>query len=96
MMSEQHKPCVPDCEFFRCTQRSIRFKGKLAWCNFADDECEISKCKYSQCVRSRLLPDGTCGFTVVANDQEIDAFEVAKPVKVPAKLMQKIRERELF
>jgi hypothetical protein len=33
---------------------------------------------------------------VVAKDQEIEGFEVAKPVKVPAKLMQKIKEWELF
>ncbi len=95
-MSNQSKPCSANCEFFRCTQRSIRFKDQVAWCNFADDECEISKCKYSQCVRSRLLPNGTCGFTVAVKNPKIEPFEITKPIRVPAKLMQKIKERELF
>ncbi len=95
-MSDQPKSCFAKCEFFRCSQRSIRFKGDVAWCNFADDECEISKCKYSQCIRSRLLPDGACGFTVTTKNVELEPLEVANPVKVPAKLMQKIKERELF
>jgi len=96
MMSDQPKPCFPNCEFFRCTQRSILFKGQVAWCNFADDECEISKCKYSQCVRSRLMPSGICGFTVTTKNSEIEPAEIAKPIKVPAKLIQKIKEREIF
>jgi len=95
-MSYQPKPCFPRCEFFRCSQLSIRFKGERAWCNFADDECEISKCKYAQCVRSRLLPSGICGLTVRAKSLEIEPAEVTKPVRVPAKLIQKIKERELF
>ncbi len=95
-MSSQPKPCRANCEFFRCSQRSLRFKGNAAWCGFADDECEISSCKYSQCVRSRLLPKGICGFTVPTKSVEVEPKELTEPIKVPPKLMQKIKERELF
>jgi hypothetical protein len=47
-------------------------------------------------VRSRLLPKGVCGFTVPIKSIEAEPKELAKPIKVPPKLMQKIKERELF
>ena len=95
-MGNSSKLCFPKCQFFRCTQRSILFKNQVSWCNFADDECEVSKCKYSQCVRSRLLPSGVCALTVTIKSLDIEPSNVTNPVKIPPKLARKIKERELF
>jgi hypothetical protein len=42
------------------------------------------------------MPSGICGFTVTTKNSEIEPAEIAKPIKVPAKLIQKIKEREIF
>jgi hypothetical protein len=42
------------------------------------------------------MPNGICGFTVATKNSEIEPSEIAKPIKVPAKLIQKIKEREIF
>jgi hypothetical protein len=42
------------------------------------------------------LLDGVCGLTVKPKTVEIRLEEVAKPIKVPGKLAQKIKEKELY
>ena len=96
-MSDKPKNCFPACEFFRCGQRSLFFKGKVAWCKFADDECVVKTCKYVQCVRGKMLPDGICGLTVKAKSlDDIKPEEAIKPVKITGKLVQKLKEKELY
>jgi len=95
-MTEKPKLCFAGCEFFRCGQRHLFYRGRASWCRFADDECDPKTCKYAQCVRDRLLLDGVCGLTVKPKTVEIRLEEVAKPIKVPGKLAQKIKEKELY
>ncbi|MEM3061784.1 MAG: hypothetical protein QW265_05200, partial [Candidatus Bathyarchaeia archaeon] len=63
-MGEERKYCFPKCEFFKCSQRALLFRGKTVWCKFADDECAVQNCKYAQCIKGRLLPSGICGFSI--------------------------------
>jgi hypothetical protein len=96
-MSEKPKHCFADCEFFRCGQHSLYFRGGIAWCKFADDECDVKTCKYAQCIKGKLLPNGVCGLTVKARTTaEVSPEEVAKPIRIPGKLAQKLKEKELY
>jgi len=96
-MSQKLGPCTPSCEFFRCGQRSLFFKSKAAWCKFADDECEVRTCKYAQCVRDRLLPNGVCALELRPRTSfDVEPDRVVQPIKAPAKLAQKLKERELY
>ena len=96
-MSQKPRPCTSSCEFFACDQRSLFFKCKTAWCKFADDECEIRTCKYPQCVKGKLLPSGTCGLDINPRTTfDIIPDQTIQPIRVPAKLAQKLKEKELF
>lgn len=95
-MSEGPKPCFARCQFFRCGQKTLYFKAEVAMCRFADDECNIKSCNYANCVKGKLLPNGVCELTVKAKPIDIRPEEVAEPFKVPSKLVQKIKERELY
>jgi len=96
-MSEKTRPCTSSCQFFACGQRSLFFKGKTAWCKFADDECETRTCKYTQCVKGMLLPNGLCSLDIKPkNTFELVPDPRIQPIKAPAKLAQKLKEKELF
>jgi hypothetical protein len=96
-MIQKPKSCVPSCQFFTCTQRSVYFKGSTAWCKFADDECEVRTCKYAQCSSHRLLAQGLCATeTRQSTDLDVPPDEALKPIRAPSKLAQKLKERELF
>ena len=96
-MSQKHRPCNPTCEFFRCGQRSLFFKGKTAWCRFADDECEVHICKYAQCVKEKLLPNGVCALELKPRTSfDLEPDHIIQPIKAPAKLAQKLKEKELY
>jgi len=47
-------------------------------------------------MKGKLLPNGTCAFTVKAKTVPIRLREELKPIRAPPKLAQKIKERELF
>lgn len=47
-------------------------------------------------VRNKLLPSGTCGFSVKTKELEFRPDQTVKPVKIPSKLAQKLKENELF
>jgi len=97
VMSEKPRLCTPSCEFFRCGQRSLFFKSRAAWCRFADDECEVLTCKYAQCAKERLLPNGVCAMELKPRTSfEVEPDRTIQPIKAPAKLAQKLKERELF
>lgn len=96
-MSQNSRPCTSSCEFFACGQRSLFFKGKAAWCKFADDECEVKTCKYAQCVKGRLLSSGMCALESKPRPEfEIAPDPTLQPIKAPPKLAQKLKEKELF
>jgi hypothetical protein len=95
-MAKEHKYCFSKCEFFRCGQKALLFKGKVAWCKFADDECNIQNCKYAQCMKGRLLPNGVCGFSIKVKSHSVKPEEIVEPIKISGKLAQKLREKELF
>jgi len=35
-----------------------------AWCTWANDKCSGYRCKYANCIKHALLPDGTCALSV--------------------------------
>jgi hypothetical protein len=96
-MSQIPRPCSSTCEFFTCGQGSLFLKGKTAWCRFVDDECEVRNCKYAQCAKGRLLPNGICKLDVVPRTTfEVEPDLTVQPIKAPAKLAQKLKEKELY
>lgn len=95
-MSGAQNLCYATCKFFRCGQRTLYFRGRGAWCRFADDECDLKTCKFAQCIRERLLPNGVCGLTVKVKQIEVEPDESVKPIRVPSKLARKVGEKELF
>lgn len=84
--------------FFRCAQNALYFKDKTAWCRLADDVCEnvCPTCKFAQCVKDKLLPNGICGYSVKTRTLQLRPEELVQPIKVPGKLAQKIKETELL
>lgn len=90
--------CYNVCQFFKCSQNALYFKGNVAWCRLADDACEniCPTCKFASCIRNKLLPSGTCGFSVKVKELEFRPDPSLKPVKIPSKLARKLKEDELF
>lgn len=95
-MVETQKFCSPKCKFFRCGRKALAFRSSEPWCKFADDACDVKTCKFAQCVRNKLLPNGVCELTVKAKPVEPRLEEMAEPIRLPGKLAQKLRERELY
>jgi len=63
-----------------------------------EDNCIGPDCKYALCKVNRLLTTGLCGFTVKKLTTYIDTNpeEVVEGFKIPGKLQQRIRDRELY
>jgi len=95
-MNEKQRYCNPSCEFFRCGRKALFFKSRVAWCKFADDACDVKTCKFASCIRNKLLPNGICGLFVKPKIIEPKPEEMLKPIKASGKLIQKIKERELY
>ncbi|KYH38586.1 MAG: hypothetical protein AYL30_003980 [Candidatus Hecatellales archaeon B24] len=92
------KKCSPNCEFFRCGQKALQFRGGKAYCRFADDLCSGANCKFTICLRNKLLPDGTCALTIkrLSAASEIPPEKAVKGFKVKGKLKQRLGEEEVF
>jgi len=95
-VSDQSKLCYPRCEVFRCAKKAITYKQGKVWCNYADDFCDIKTCKFAQCVRGKLLPSGVCGLSIKQRTVRVRLSDIGEPVKVPGKIAQKLKERELY
>ncbi|MGC8850052.1 MAG: hypothetical protein ACP5QI_06225 [Candidatus Bathyarchaeia archaeon] len=95
-MVDETKSCQPKCQAFRCAKRALTFRQGKAWCRYADDACDVKSCKFAQCIRGKLLPNGICGLSVKQRTVDIRLSDIGEPVKVPGKLARKLRERELF
>jgi hypothetical protein len=95
-MSNKQEFCTANCEFFRCGQHSLFFNGKEAQCRYAEDICDPKNCKFSRCVKGKLLSDGRCSMTIKAKKFEVRTEEIGEPIRLPGKLAQRIREKELF
>jgi len=87
------RTCFSGCEFFRCEQRAVVLRGQNPYCRFADDECTPATCKYTRCVKGRLLPNGQCGLTMKTRELEIRPEEFDDPMELPDKLTHKIKMR---
>ena len=96
MVERTQKYCSPRCRYFRCSRRALTFRGGKAWCKFAADFCDPKDCKFAQCVRNKLLPNGVCELTIKAKPIELKPEEMVKPIKASGKLFQKLKERELY
>jgi hypothetical protein len=53
-------------------------------------------CKFTQCLKGKLLGNGICGYTVRQKTISVKPQQELKPIRAPPKLAQKIKERELF
>ena len=92
----QPEYCNPRCQSFKCANRALIPKKELLWCRYADDNCDAKTCKFAQCLRGKLLPNGVCGLSVKQRTVNLKLSDLDQPVKVSGKLAQKLRERELF
>jgi hypothetical protein len=90
------EPCFNGCTFFKCSQGHFSIKENTGWCRLVDDNCTPETCKFTQCMKGKLLPNGTCAFTVKTKIVVTRPREELKPIRAPPKLAQKIKERELF
>jgi hypothetical protein len=90
------EPCFDGCTFFKCSQGHFSVRENTGWCRLVDDKCTPESCKFTQCMKGKLLPNGTCAFTVKTKIVVTRPREELKPIRAPPKLAQKIKERELF
>jgi len=90
------EPCFNTCMFFECSQHKFSLKQGDGWCSDVDDLCTPQTCKLAQCLKGKLLPNGTCAFTVKTKTAATRPQEELKPIRAPPKLAAKIKERELF
>ncbi len=96
MSISRAKACFTGCESFRCGQKALTYRSKTVWCRFADDNCDPGECKFAQCARGKLLPNGLCGLTLRTKSIDLPLESVGQPVKVSGKLAQKLKDREIF
>ncbi|TEU05564.1 hypothetical protein E3I90_04055 [Candidatus Bathyarchaeota archaeon] len=95
-MSEAKK-CYPQCEVFRCAKKALEYRGNTAWCEWTEEECNVSNCTYATCIKRRLLPEGICGETLKRKTTEIEPEEaVGPPVKLKGKALRRVGEKEIF
>jgi hypothetical protein len=90
------EPCFNGCTFFKCSQGHFSVRESTGWCRLVDDKCTPETCKFTQCLKGKLLPNGTCAFTVKTKTVVTRPREELKPIRAPPKLAAKIKERELF
>jgi hypothetical protein len=90
------EPCFNTCMFFECSQHKFILKQGDGWCSDVDELCTPQTCKLAQCLKGKLLPNGTCAFTVKTKVVVTRPQEELKPIRAPPKLAAKIKERELF
>lgn len=95
-MSNNPKFCLANCEFFQCGQRALYFNGREAQCRYAEDICDPKNCKFARCVKGRLISDGRCSMAIKTKKFEVRTEEIGDPIRLPGKLAQRIREKELF
>jgi len=88
--------CYNGCTFFRCGQNHFSVRDNIGWCRLVDDKCVPETCKFTQCTKGKLLSNGICGYTVKQRTAVVRSQQELKPIRAPAKLAQKIKERELF
>jgi hypothetical protein len=95
-LSNTSRSCFTRCEFFRCEQRAVVLRGQTAYCRFADDECTPSGCKYTRCVKGRLLPNGVCSLTIKARELEAGPEEFVDPMEIPDNLIRRVKLRRTY
>lgn len=92
------KLCFPNCRDFKCTKRSLRIRGKEAWCEWTSEPCNPKNCNYATCYRRQLLEDGVCGKTIKRRTRENSRPEdiLGDEIRVRGKLLRKTGERTIF
>jgi len=90
------KHCTPKCNLFRCGKNAVTYHGNSAWCQWAEEQCEVSNCTYATCIKRRLLPKGVCGETVKRKTTEKEPEELGPAVRLKGKALRKIGEKEIF
>lgn len=90
--------CNSRCRDFKCTNRSLTFRGKTSWCNWTNEPCNPIDCTYAVCMKRQLLEDGTCGLTVkrrTRDDTEPEEM-VVQEIRLKGKLAKKMGDRSIF
>ncbi len=95
-MASSGRLCFTGCEFFRCDQRAVVFRGQTTYCRFAEDECTPNSCKYTRCVKGRLLPSGVCGLTLKTKEFDVGLEDVTDPMEIPDKYVQKMKMKKFY
>jgi hypothetical protein len=92
------KKCFPRCRDFKCTKRTLRIRGKQAWCDWTSENCEPKNCTYAACFKRQLLDNGICGKTIKRRTKEISRPEeiMTDEIRIRGKLAKKTGERTLF
>ena len=92
------KLCFPNCRDFKCTKRSLRIRGKEAWCEWTSEPCNPKNCNYATCYRRQLLENGVCGKTIKRRTREDSRPEdiLGDEIRVRGKLLRKTGERTIF
>jgi hypothetical protein len=92
------KLCFPNCRDFKCTKRSLRIRGKEAWCEWTSEPCNPKNCNYATCYRHQLLENGVCGKTIKRRTRENSRPEdiLGDEIRVRGKLLRKTGERTIF
>jgi|APSaa5957512622_1039677.scaffolds.fasta_scaffold112002_1 hypothetical protein len=90
--------CYPRCRTFKCNKRSLTFRGKTAWCNETNDQCNPKGCTYAMCHKRQLLESGICGLTVKrkTSDRSRPEDMFQEEISVRGKLAKKTGERSIF
>ena len=91
------KYCSPKCELFRCGKNATMYRGDTVWCRWTDENCVISNCSFTTCIKRRLLPQGVCGESVKRKTVETEPEKIDIPtVRLKGKALRKLGEKEIF
>jgi len=91
------KYCSPKCELFRCGKNATMYHGDTVWCRWTDENCVISNCSFTTCIKRRLLTQGVCGESVKRKTVETEPEKTNIPtVKLKGKALRKLGEKEIF
>jgi hypothetical protein len=73
-------------------------RGRNAWCEWTNEQCEPKNCNYAMCRKRQLLDGGICGFSIKRKTKESirpeDVF--SDEIRVRGKVMRKTGERTIF
>ncbi|MEE9508974.1 MAG: hypothetical protein V3V81_00605 [Candidatus Bathyarchaeia archaeon] len=97
-MAKTFEQCSPECDDFRCVQKSLTFQGRKTYCKFADDICTGGTCNFAGCAKSKLFPKGVCGQTIRRKTSDYVEPEATKEpqIRLRGKILRRFRSDEIM